>query len=380
MAEVLFQHFIRSGAKNLRCGYTTGTCAALAAAAATRLLLTGHAPATETLLTPAGLEVTAPVQALPDGKGFALCQVEKYAGGDTDATNGLPIQARVARTEGNAVTLDGGEGVGRVTLPGLEQPVGAAAINQVPRRMIAESVRAAAKEAGYTGGLAVTICVPGGAEAAAHTFNPRLGIEGGISILGTSGIVEPQSLAALVDTIEVECRQKAAAGANTLVLTPGHYGEDFLAAHPVPWPVVTCSNFIGDALDICASLGFERVLLVGHVGKLCKLAAGVMNTHSRTADARAEVFVTHAALAGAPLPLLQALMEAPTTDGCLDLLDQAGLTAPVLHGMLARMGFYLTRRAAGKFTVGAAMFSQSRGLLGCTPGLQENFKEWNPDE
>ena len=126
------------------------------------------------------------------------CQVEKYAGDDTDATNGLPIQARVARTEGNAVTLDGGEGVGRVTLPGLEQPVGAAAINQVPRRMIAESVRAAAKEAGYTGGLAVTICVPGGAEAAAHTFNPRLGIEGGISILGTSGIVEPQSLAAPV--------------------------------------------------------------------------------------------------------------------------------------------------------------------------------------
>ena len=122
------------------------------------------------------------------------------------------------------------------------------------------------------------------------------------------------------------------------------------------------------------------MLLIGHVGKLCKLAAGVMNTHSRTADARAEVFVTHAALAGAPLPLLQALMEAPTTDGCLDLLDQAGLTAPVLHGMLARMGFYLTRRAAGKFTVGAAMFSQSRGLLGCTPGLQENFKEWNPDE
>ena len=189
MAEVLFQHFIRSGAKTLRCGYTTGTCAALAAAAATRLMLTGHAPATETLLTPAGLEVTAPVQALPDGKGFALCQVEKYAGDDTDATNGLPIQARVARTEGNVVTLDGGEGVGRVTLPGLEQPVGAAAINQVPRRMIAESVRAAAKEAGYTGGLAVTICVPGGAEAAAHTFNPRLGIEGGISILGTSGIV-----------------------------------------------------------------------------------------------------------------------------------------------------------------------------------------------
>ena len=209
----------------------------------------------------------------------------------------------------------------------------------------------------------------------------REGLSRGRSFLlgQASGIVEPQSLAALVDTIEVECRQKAAAGANTLVLTPGHYGEDFLAAHPVPWPVVTCSNFIGDALDICASLGFERVLLVGHVGKLCKLAAG-MNTHSRTADARAEVFVTHAALAGAPLPLLQALMEAPTTDGCLDLLDQAGLTAPVLHGMLARMGFYLTRRAAGKFTVGAAMFSQSRGLLGCTPGLQENFKEWNPDE
>ena len=273
--------------------------------------------------------------------------------------------------------IDGGEGVGRVTRPGLDQPPGEAAINSGPRKMIREALLPLA---GPGQGFCVLISVPGGQELARRTFNPRLGIRDGISILGTSGMVEPQSLAALVDTIEVECRQKAAAGANTLVLTPGHYGEDFLSAHPVPWPVVTCSNFIGDALDICASLGFERVLLVGHVGKLCKLAAGVMNTHSRTADARAEVFVTHAALAGAPLPLLQALMEAPTTDGCLDLLDQAGLTAPVLHGMLARMGFYLTRRAAGKFTVGAAMFSQSRGLLGCTPGLQENFKEWNPDE
>lgn len=377
MAEVLFQHFIRSGAKTLRCGYTTGTCAALAAAAATRLLLTGHAPATETLLTPAGLEVTAPVQALPDGKGFALCQVEKYAGDDTDATNGLPIQARVARTEGNAVTLDGGEGVGRVTLPGLEQPVGAAAINQVPRRMIAESVRAAAKEAGYTGGLAVTICVPGGAEAAAHTFNPRLGIEGGISILGTSGIVEPQSLAALVDTIEVECRQKATAGANTLVLTPGHYGEDFLAAHPVPWPVVTCSNFIGDALDICASLGFERVLLVGHVGKLCKLAGGVMNTHSHTADCRTELFCTYAAVSGAGPEICRQLLRAATTDACVEILDAARLREPVMAGMLEAIQRHLDRRAAGAFRVGAILFSNQFGPLGQTATAKEFLQTWN---
>ena len=169
--------------------------------------------------------------------------------------------------------------------------------------------------------------------------------------------MEPQSLAALVDTIEVECRQKAAAGANTLVLTPGHYGEDFLAAHPVPWPVVTCSNFIGDALDICASLGFERVLLVGHVGKLCKLAAGVMNTHSRWADARLETLAASLILAGGEAGTAAALLGANTTEEALDILHGCGWLEKTMENLMEKITYHLEHRTGGKLQAEAVVFS-----------------------
>ena len=287
------EHYIQSGGKRLRCGYTTGTCAALAAGAAARLLLTGHAPETAALVTPKGWRVEVPVENPRSGPDWASCTVTKDGGDDMDVTHGLPIAAQVSFCEQPGITLSGGPGVGRVTRPGLDQPVGEWAINHVPREMICRAVEDAARALDFSGGLSVTISVPGGEEAAKKTFNPHLGVEGGISILGTSGIVEPMSLQALVDTMVLELRQKAPDSGGRLVLTPGNYGLDFLKTNPLApasVPVVRCSNFIGEALDNARLEGFSQILLVGHLGKLVKVAGGVMNTHSRFADCRREIF------------------------------------------------------------------------------------------
>src|SRR5699024_1331128 len=162
--------------------------------------------------------------------------------------------------------------------------------------------------------------------------NPMLGIEGGISILGTSGIVEPMSEKALVDTIAVELRQAAALGARDVILTPGNYGKTFLRDHPQAArgvPVVKCSNFIGDALDLAGLRCFAEVLLGGHAGKLVKRAAGVVNPHARYADGRAEVVCAWAAVCGAPHSLGQPLMQSPAADACLALRDEASLREAV---------------------------------------------------
>ena len=223
-----FEHYIQSGGKRLRCGYTTGTCAALAAAGAARLLLGGRAPESVTFTTPGGLPVTAAPRYCRMAGETACCAVEKDGGDDIDATHGALIEARVERAAQPGVVIDGGPGVGRVTKPGLDQPVGAAAINRVPRRMIEQAVRAVCDALNWDGGLRVTICVPEGAALAKKTFNPQLGIEGGISILGTSGIVEPMSMQALIDTVALSLRQARAQGAARVLLTPGNYGVDFL--------------------------------------------------------------------------------------------------------------------------------------------------------
>ncbi len=374
------EYYVSSGGKKLRCGYTTGTCAALAAAGAARLLLTGRAPETVTLVTPKGWRVEVPVCEASIRSGTAVCAVRKDAGDDADATDGLLIFASVSRTDLPGVMIDGGEGIGRVTKKGLDQPVGAAAINRVPRRMIREQAEAVCRETGYAGGLSVVISAPGGREIAQKTFNPQLGIEGGISILGTSGIVEPMSVQALIDTILLEERQAAATGAEDLILTPGNYGLDFLREQGYRFsreiPVVKCSNFIGDALDGAAAEGFRRVLLVGHIGKLVKLAGGIMNTHSRWADCRAEIFCAHAAVCGADTETCRALMAAPTTDACLEILEQAGLRDAVMERILAAVGYHLERRAAGSLRVGAVIFSNEYGLLGRTETAARLMEEW----
>ena len=371
-------YYVRSGQKLLRCGYTTGTCAALAAAGAARLLLTGLPPETLRLVTPKGVAVEVEPAEWAAEHGTARCAVYKDGGDDADITTGHLVVAAVTKTA-SGITIDGGKGVGRVTRPGLDQPVGAAAINHVPRRMIGQAVQAVCEEAGYEGGLSVVISVPDGEDLARRTFNPMLGIEGGISILGTSGIVEPMSIQAIVDTIAVEMHQAAVSGARDILLTPGNYGLDFLketALIPENVPCVKFSNFVGEALDVAVSEGFQTALLVGHIGKLVKLAGGVMNTHSKWADCRMELFCAHAAVCGGTTALCRDLMEAATTDACIALLDEAGLRERVLESLLAAIQKHLNHRAGDNMQVGAVIFSNEYGLLGQTETAKKIIEQW----
>ena len=364
--------YIPVGRQKLRCGYTTGTCAAAAAAGAAARLLTGETLPAVRIATPAGVAVEAELLQHAAGEGWAACAVRKDGGDDPDVTDGALIFARVERTDTPGIIIDGGEGVGRVTLPGLDQPVGEAAINSTPRRMIAEQLESAAAKAGYTGGLRAVISVPEGEALGKRTFNPRLGIAGGISILGTSGIVKPMSEAALLDSLYLEMDQRRAAGTEDLLLTPGNYGESFarevLGLNLHRWCM--CSNYLGAAIDHAAGAGFRSVLVVGHLGKLIKAAAGCMNTHSKTADARRETLTAHAALAGADRALLRALFDSPTTDAGVELLKQAGLLGPVMASIGEALDGQLKRRAGEGLTIEALFFSNQYGILGKTPGAE----------
>ncbi|MBR1781235.1 MAG: cobalamin biosynthesis protein CbiD [Oscillospiraceae bacterium] len=374
-----FEHYIYSGGKKLRCGFTTGTCAALAASGCARRLLTGAWPETVSILTPKGLRVEVPLEACRMEGEWAVCGVRKDAGDDIDRTADALICAALRPRADGEITIDGGPGVGRVTKPGLDQPVGAAAINSVPRQMIARAVAEVRDAVEDSGGFEIVISVPEGERIAAQTFNPELGIVGGISILGTSGIVEPMSVQALVDTIALELRSQAHQGHRRVILTPGSYGLDYLRGiglDRLGVPVVKCSNFIGDALDEAMAQGFEAVLLIGHAGKLSKLAGGIMNTHSRVADCRTELICAHAAVCGADQDTCRRLLEASTIDACIEILDEQALREPVFTRLTQAVEHHLLRRAAGAYQVGAILFSNRFGPLGETQGAKEIIAQW----
>ncbi len=360
----------------LRQGYTTGSCAAAAARAAARLLFTGEAPAAVSLQIPAGITLTLPVENPRREEGRASCGVRKDAGDDPDVTDGLLICAEVRACPAPGpleIALAAGEGVGTVTLPGLDQPPGEPAINRVPREMIAAGLQEEAERASFTGHLTAVISVPGGREIAEKTFNPRLGITGGISILGTTGLVEPMSEAALIATIRAELSVLAAAGEPRVILTPGNYGRDFLrGAEGIPDRLaVKCANFLGDALDAARELGFPEVLLVGHLGKLVKLAGGMLNTHSRYGDCRMELLAAHAALAGAPREVAAALFAAPTTVQAAAVLETAGLLPAVMDSLAEKIYETLGRRAGEGMTVGAIAYLPERGIVLSTKNAME---------
>ena len=374
------EHYINVGQKRLRCGYTTGTCAAAAARGAAEFLLSGRWDAAVRVITPAGIAVEAELLEQRAGTGWASCAVEKDGGDDPDITDGALVFARVSLRETPGVEIDGGEGVGRVTKPGLNQPVGAAAINSTPRRMIAQELEAAAAAAGYAGGFAVTISIPAGRALAAKTFNPRLGIVGGISVLGTGGIVRPMSEAALIDTTAAELSALYAAGCRHVLVTPGNYGEDFCrdVLHLSLRSWALCSNYVGEAIDRAAALGFESFLLVGHLGKLIKVAGGAMNTHSRAADGRRETLTAHAALAGAGRDLCRRLFGCLTTDEAVPLLREAGLLEPVMGSIAQALEENLRHRAGEGMAIGALFFSNRYGILGQTAQAGQLLRHHQP--
>ncbi|MBP3898020.1 MAG: cobalt-precorrin-5B (C(1))-methyltransferase, partial [Mogibacterium sp.] len=277
----------------LRKGFTTGSCAAAAAKAACRMLLSGSEVDRISIITPKGPAFDAEILNTERAADCVKCAVRKDGGDDPDITTGALIEAEVrfagteegieaectetvankadersGAEEAPRVIIKGGKGVGRVTRPGLDQPVGEAAIHSVPREMITREVTEVLDMFDCSEAVTVTISVPEGEELALHTFNPRLGIEGGISIIGTSGVVEPMSRQAILDTIRVELRQKRAEGHDIAFISPGNYGLDFMKeTYAVDLDrSVKCSNFVGETIDMICELGFRGMLLTGHIG------------------------------------------------------------------------------------------------------------------
>lgn len=368
--------YMEKDGKRLRLGYTTGSCAAAAAKAGAWMLLTGKRKETITLDTPKGIRLTLAVREITMTKNAVSCAIEKDAGDDPDVTKGTLIFATVARKDTPGVEIDGGTGIGRVTKRGLDQPVGNAAINSVPRNMIRENVEEVMRLMDYSGGLSIIISAPEGEALAKKTFNPRLGILGGISILGTTGIVEPMSEKALVETIRVELRQRRVSGKEYALLTSGNYGSDFITRElGLNMNIaVQVSNFIGDGLDICRELGFRGVLLVGHIGKLVKIAGGMLNTHSRYGDCRMEILGAYAAAAGTSAQVVREILECVTCDDAVRLLREEKTDAETLARVTEKVRSHLEHRAALVET-GVLIFSKEYGILGKSSNVDALLKK-----
>lgn len=365
-----------SQGKNLRCGYTTGSCATAASKAAATMLLTGQRVEIIRIDTPKGIVLDLEPLEVELHEDYVSCAIRKDSGDDPDDTNGVLVYARVERTEAEGIEICGGVGVGQVTKPGLACAVGGPAINPTPRRMITTELEQVLKDCGVAGGLKVTISIPAGVEIAKKTFNPRLGIVGGLSVLGTSGIVEPMSEKALVETMYVEINAQKAKGNKNLMVFFGNYGEDYtrdvmgldLSG------AVTCSNFVGELLDYAVFCGFETLLLIGHSGKLVKLGQGVMNTHSKYADCRTELFALQAMFHGASPEIGQEIYKCLTTDEVTKVLRREGLFDQVIDEVTKKIDFYMQHRVHGKIKTAALMFSNVYGILGRTEHADELIK------
>ena len=375
----------------MRYGFTTGSCAAAASKAAAYMLLTGNKKESISIMTPKGILFHARILEITRTEQEVTCAVEKDGGDDPDITTGALIYSTVRfctssekimeeefpeknklREKNNRIFIEGGKGVGRVTKPGLDQPVGNAAINHVPREMITKEVQEVCTLTDFSGDLDIIISVPEGEQLAEQTFNPRLGIIGGISILGTSGIVEPMSAQALLDTIRVELNQKKAQGYEIAAVSPGNYGLDYMK-RTYQYDLdqsVKCSNFVGDTIDMAIEIGFPKMLFTGHIGKLVKVAGGMMNTHSREGDCRMEILTAAAVKNQVPYAVLEDILQCVTTEEALRKLDACGKKEVVMQDLLKKICFYMNKRAAGKMQIEVILYSNDFGELAKSDGAE----------
>lgn len=355
--------------KLLRTGYTTGSCAAAAAKACGILLAANQTPHEATITLPSGGHLRIPVascHAEPDGSAFAT--VIKDAGDDPDITNGIAICARVRLNPGGLIAIDGGQGIGRITAPGLKIPIGAAAINPVPLSMIEQNIREILPD---DMGAEILIFAPEGEEIAKKTYNPRLGIIGGISIIGTTGIVRPMSEDAWKQSLALELSVVYNRGHKTCVFAFGNYGESYAIDQLAidKEQIVIISNFLGYMIDEARQLGFHEILLIGHIGKVVKVAGGIFHTHSRTADGRMEILCCMAGLAGADQIILQALYGCSLTSQAIQILEAHRLQA-VYRLITQSSSNKMHQYAYQKIRFGTVLFDDNSRLL----DIDENGK------
>ena len=311
-------------------GYTTGTCAQAAAKGAVRMLITGKKVETIEVETASGQKLDLKLIAQGIGTDFSRCAVIKDSGDDPDITNGAKICAEVRFSQKSGITLRGGKGVGLVTKPGLAVGVGESAINPVPRQMIMDELwpylSSLDKSAGQKG-FEVVISVPQGEELAKQTFNPRLGIEGGISILGTTGIVEPKSLAAYKVSLALQLDLLKASGKNRVALVLGYVGDKFCkeTLGLEDDSIVKIGDHVGFMLEECVSKGIKEVFLAGHIGKLAKVANGQFNTHCQFGDGRLDTIAHYAKLSGASERVIRELSIQKTAEAAIEILRENNL-------------------------------------------------------
>lgn len=369
--------------KELRKGFTTGSCGAAAAKAALYMLLTGSVKDEIEIITPGGAVFRTEVKDIFREGNRVRCAVVKDGGDDPDVTTGLHVTAEVrAEERGDGaleIQIEGGQGVGRVTLPGLDQPVGNAAINRVPRQMIEKELSEVAELLDFRGRIRVILSVPGGEAAAERTFNPRLGIEGGISILGTTGIVEPMSTRAILDTIRVELNQRKALGDRIAAVSPGNYGLNFMQ-ETYGYDLnrsVKCSNYVGDTVDMVREMDFRGMLLTGHIGKLIKVSGGIMNTHSKEGDARMELLAAGVIRAGGSMDTLRGILNCRVTEEALGIIqaESPALLRKSMESVMDRILYYLRKRAGEELPVECILYSNEFGLLAASPGAMDMLEE-----
>ena len=341
----MIDEFVYVDGKKYRRGYTSGSCACGATKAALIMLLEKRNINEVRIGTPKGVDLDLKIENISREKDWVQCSVKKDGGDDIDATHGMDIFARLELVQADQVPdfrsdldsdylfITSGQGIGRVTKKGLDIRPGRPAINRVPLKMILKEVQETLDEAGldiydYLGGrkILVTIFAPQGQEIAKRTFNSNLGIEGGISIIGTTGIVEPMSDEGWKKALSAELAIKRAEGREAIILVPGNIGRDIMAkSYGADLDgIVKMSNFIGYMLMETKRLGFKRVIVGGHIGKLIKLSGGITNSHSRVADARREIMVANLALLGAPLELLKEIDACLSTDAMVDIIRESG--------------------------------------------------------
>ena len=369
--------------KKLRKGFTTGSCGAAAAKAALYMLLTGSVKDEIEIITPGGAVFRTEVKDIFREGNRVRCAVVKDGGDDPDVTTGLHVTAEVLAEEraddALKIRIEGGPGVGRVTLPGLDQPVGNAAINRVPRQMIEKELSEVAELLDFRGRIRVILSVPGGEAAAERTFNPRLGIEGGISILGTTGIVEPMSTRAILDTIRVELNQRKALGDRIAAVSPGNYGLNFMQ-ETYGYDLnrsVKCSNYVGNTVDMVREMGFRGMLLTGHIGKLIKVSGGIMNTHSKEGDARMELLAAAVIRAGGSMDTLRGILNCRVTEEALGIIQKESpvLLRKSMESVMERILYYLRKRAGEELPVECILYSNEFGLLAASPGAMDMLEK-----
>ncbi len=353
-------YIIKNG-ENLRCGYTTGSCAAAASKAAVLMLETGKRVDYIEIDTPAGVPLKLEVTNQKFSKNQASCSIVKDAGDDPDYTDGIAIYAKVSKRSDGNVIIDGGTGIGRIMRKGLFGEVGQAAINPVPRETIEKEVVEVSTE-----GYDVLIYAPEGVAIGKKTFNSYIGIEGGISIIGTKGIVYPMSEEALLKTIYMEVDMLLDQyGDEHIVLVPGNYGEKVSESLGIDKPRTKISNFIGDSLLYVYNKGFKSITLIGHIGKFSKLAIGVFNTHSKVCDGRMEAFIYYLSFMGAPIELLEKVNNCITAEEGINVCIEAGYGEVVKHmekGAEMRIKKYLKDE---DYKVKVIIYSMERGVEFC---------------